>query len=120
MTPGLDPVARILVVDDEVEVQAVVCELLAASGYHVTTARTCAEALAAIATSSFDLVITDLRLPDGGGEGLLRELAHRHPSLARRLIVLTGDPAATPGVPVITKPFDLDAVLRTVAAHLSG
>jgi CheY-like chemotaxis protein len=116
----VDQAPRILVVDDEVEVQAVVCELLEASGYQVTAARTCAEALAAMAASPVDLVITDLRLPDGGGEDLLAAIAQRHPSLARRLIVLTGDPAAAPAVPVIAKPFDLAGVLRTVAAHLSG
>jgi two-component system response regulator PilR (NtrC family) len=115
----VDPPPRILVVDDEAEVQAVVCDLLAAGGYHVMAARTCAEALAAVTTTEFDLVITDLRLPDGGGEALLQEIARRQPSLARRLIVLTGDPLAAPGVPVIPKPFDLEGVLRTVAAHLS-
>lgn len=51
--------------------------LLARRGYSVTVATTLAEATHAVATERFDLLISDLGLPDGSGLDLVRQLSSR-------------------------------------------
>jgi signal transduction histidine kinase/ActR/RegA family two-component response regulator len=65
---------RILVVEDHVSTLHVLRWLLERDGHQVTTAATVGAALAAAAAKTFDLVITDLGLPDGTGTDLMRKL----------------------------------------------
>ena len=62
MTPG-----RILVVDDEPQIRRVMRATLAAQGYEVHDARTGEDALNAIRTNRFDLVLLDMNMPGMGG-----------------------------------------------------
>jgi len=55
--------------------------LLNRGGYAVTLATTLAEAMAAINTHTFDLLLCDLGLPDGSGLDLVRALSLRSPKL---------------------------------------
>ena len=55
--------------------------LLQAGGHRVTVAGTVAAALAAAEDCVPDLLVSDLGLPDGGGDDLMRALARRHPGL---------------------------------------
>ena len=67
--------ARVLVVDDEPQIQRVLRPSLTASGYEVREAATGREALAAVsAEHSPDLIILDLGLPDMDGKEVLRKL----------------------------------------------
>jgi CheY-like chemotaxis protein len=110
---------RILVVDDEVDVQDVVNDFLTEGGYQVDSVTTAQEALEAVARCPYDLIISDRRLPGVGGDALVAELVRRRPGLADRIILLTGDFAEVRGpLPVIRKPFDLEAVLHAVQARL--
>lgn len=111
---------RILLVDDEADVQDVVAELLTGVGYDVDAVASGEDALDAVACCPYDLVISDLRLPGCSGTTLNGEIARRHPRLANRIILLTGeldDPAGS--LPVIRKPFSVGDVLHVVAAHLA-
>ena len=65
---------RLLLVEDHESTLQVLSQLLARAGHEVTSARTVAGALAAAASHEFDLVISDLGLPDGTGTDLMREL----------------------------------------------
>ena len=65
---------RILVVDDEAELQSVVTRALTHDGHTVGTAVDLASAREAVATAPPDLVVLDLALPDGFGLELCREL----------------------------------------------
>ena len=58
----------------------------------------------------FDLLVSDLAMPDGDGRELYRQLRHRYPALAKRLVVLTGDVLGT--VPADLPEFDRDALLE--------
>ncbi|WP_119388433.1 response regulator [Taklimakanibacter lacteus] len=64
---------RILVVDDEPQIQRFLKLGLNAGGFSVTTAATAAEALKAIASSAPDLVLLDLGLPDLDGKEVIRQ-----------------------------------------------
>ncbi|MBW8318092.1 MAG: response regulator [Rhizobium sp.] len=66
--------SRILVVDDEPQIQRFLKPSLAAAGYDVIEAATGAEALKAVATQAPDLVILDLGLPDMDGKEVIASL----------------------------------------------
>lgn len=66
--------SRILVVDDEPQIQRFLKPSLTAAGYEVVAAVTGAEALKAVATQAPDLVILDLGLPDMDGKEVIASL----------------------------------------------
>ena len=78
---------RILLVEDHEDTARVMSRLLSRLGYTVEAAGTCAAALELAGAQSFDLVISDLGLPDGNGLELMRRLLERGPI---RGIALTG------------------------------
>jgi two-component system CheB/CheR fusion protein len=78
---------RILLVEDHEDTARVMTRLLAQVGYDVETARGIAAARALVSNRPFDLVISDLGLPDGSGNDLMRELRDRH---GLKGIALTG------------------------------
>jgi PAS domain S-box-containing protein len=115
----------ILIVDDEPGVSEVLAELLMIDGHQVDTVSNGAAALRRLEERSYDLILSDLRMPELDGPGLYRELERRHPALCQRLVFLTGD-VMTPetqaflagtAVPAVRKPFSLDEV-RRVARHM--
>jgi CheY-like chemotaxis protein len=65
---------RILVVDDEPQIQRFLKPALRAAGYDVISAEKGAQALKAIAMSAPDVVILDLGLPDIEGKDIIREV----------------------------------------------
>jgi CheY-like chemotaxis protein len=69
---------RILVVEDHADTAAALVNLLTEMGHEVTLAGTVAEALAADAREPIELVVSDIGLPDGSGDQLMRELVARH------------------------------------------
>src|SRR4051812_28965556 len=73
--------ARILHVDDHQDTRLMMAALLAESGYGVLTAGTVAEGLALAREVEFDLFILDVRLPDGTGVELGRELRTLRPGV---------------------------------------
>jgi len=65
---------RLLLVEDHVDTARTLARLLRLSGYQVRTAGTVAEGLAAAAADRFDLLISDLGLPDASGHDLMRQV----------------------------------------------
>jgi PAS domain S-box-containing protein len=82
---------RLLIVDDEPGIIEVLREVLRGSGNSVDTANNGVEALKLIARSHYDLIISDMRMPDMDGEALYNKLRETHPEISRRVIFLTGD-----------------------------
>ena len=81
--------ARILVVDDEPDITALVAYHLARAGYQVKTAGTGPEALQAIAAEPPDLVVLDLMLPGRSGHEVLEEIRRREETRDVGVILLT-------------------------------
>ena len=77
MAGGDSPRKRILMVDDHADTNAAMKRLLSRLGYEVQTADCVQSALLVADTESFDILISDLGLPDGSGIDLLRELTVR-------------------------------------------
>jgi two-component system chemotaxis family response regulator WspR len=80
--------ARILMVDDSAVVRALVSGCLRSAGYEVEEASNGAIALRALEAGSFDLVITDLKMPEMGGLAMLAQIRRR--DLGPEVIILTG------------------------------
>jgi DNA-binding response OmpR family regulator len=72
---------RLLLVEDHASTSNTLESLLGRRGFRVTTAASLAEARAAAARDSFDILISDLGLPDGDGYGLLAEFRRKQPRL---------------------------------------
>lgn len=77
----------LLFVEDHEATMVIMAKLLRRRGHHVVTAASCAEALSLAATQRFDFVISDLGLPDGSGQELMRSLRDHH---SLRGIALSG------------------------------
>lgn len=78
-----DRTVRLLFVEDHADTSAIMSRLLASMGYNVTTADGVTAALRAFDASScpFDVVISDIGLPDGSGLDLMRQLRARCPEM---------------------------------------
>lgn len=111
----------VLVVDDEPDLCTLYELTLLREGYEVRTAGSLKEALSALEEANYAAVITDMRLPDGTGLDLLRELARLGRS--EKSIVITAYGSAENAVDALkagafdylTKPVDLKAFRNTVA-----
>ena len=124
--PAPAPQARLLVVDDEADLAALMRDLLESAGYDVATAESGAIALELLDTARFDAIVSDLRMPDMDGAGLWREVSARHPELAGRMLFVTGDTLSpnarqflkdSKGLS-LDKPFSKADLLAKVAALL--
>ena len=124
---------RILVVDDETLALEGIREHLERGGHGIETARNGKDALALLESTSFDIVLTDLRMPVMDGNALIRAVQDRNPDMP--IIVMTGHTqpelerqALDDGaLMVLRKPLrlrQLTTILRRVVAqnapHLSG
>jgi len=117
---------RILVIDDEPDLRTLYELTLLREGYLVETAGTVAQARDALANERFDLVITDMRLPDGMGTELLKSL--RGQQRSERCVVITAYGSAENAVEslkagafdYLTKPVDLKQFRSVVAAAMQG
>ncbi len=117
---------RVLVIDDEPELADVMREMLEGAGYEVATAESGAVALELLATARFDLVVSDLRMPDMDGAGLWREVSAHFPQLAHRMLFVTGDTLSPDArqflrnarCAALDKPFSKAALLKRVAELL--
>jgi PAS domain S-box-containing protein len=69
---------RVLLVEDHPDTREVLARLLDAANYAVTTAGSVAAALQLAAAERFDVVVSDLGLPDGTGYDLMQQLRDRH------------------------------------------
>lgn len=117
---------KILVVDDEPHIQHYMRAALEAWGHSVQTASNGSEALTIVGSSTFDVIVTDLRMPTQGGREFYEELCQRNPDAAARVVFATGDTVRgdtmqfleSQGQPFLRKPFTLnelrDALARVV------
>lgn len=137
--PGDDPAAleaddvqqpvgvRVLVVDDEEPVSGLLGRLLRELGHDPQIATSGTEALACLERETFDLVLTDVKMPGMSGFDLHQAIARRDPNLARRVVFVTGDTlsAATQarlaqtGNAYLAKPFAIEKLEELVRTLLS-
>jgi signal transduction histidine kinase len=118
----------VLIVDDEAALAEVVAEAVERDGHHTGIAASGAMALEMLARESYDLIISDTKMPRLDGETFYAELQRRFPRLRDRVIFLTGDVLSADkreflertGAPYLAKPCDLDEIRRAVHRLLAG
>jgi DNA-binding NtrC family response regulator len=84
--------ARVLVVDDEEDVRRYLVDVLVNAGFETAEARNGREALSRLAASPFELVITDLVMPEQEGMETIGEIRKRYPNV--RIVAISGAFAA--------------------------
>ncbi|HUJ72569.1 MAG TPA: ATP-binding protein, partial [Verrucomicrobiae bacterium] len=123
--PGAEQ-RRLLIVDDEPGIVEVLREALSSRGYHTETACNGAEALQRIAAQDFDLIISDLCMPEMSGEKLFAAIGEQYPHMQERMVFVTGDtvsPASRrfldeSGTGWLSKPFNISSIELLVKNHL--
>jgi len=116
---------RILVVDDEPVVNQSCRRVLTEAGFEVQTAQSGREGLSRACTQEFDLVITDLKMPDLDGMNLIRSLRKQRPNTA--IVVITGYGTISSAIEAtrlgvaqyIEKPFTPEELSRAVNGALA-
>lgn len=111
---------RILVVDDEGPLATLIAEVLSSDGHRVDTAPNGLAALARVEHNDYDLILSDLRMPELDGPGLYRELERRRPELLSRIAFVTGSAHSAnmeqflerTGVPILYKPFRVEQLSK--------
>jgi CheY-like chemotaxis protein len=120
--------SRVLVVDDESIIAQLIADVLGGEGFEVDTAPHGLAALDRLANRTYDIILSDLRMPELDGLGLFREIEQRYPQMLRRFVFITGTSEHTDyrgfiddvKVPVLTKPFDMMNLVRVVRSRLAG
>jgi two-component system response regulator AtoC len=121
MTTPAFPQRRILVVDDEPLVCDAVKMMLNFDGHVVETVGGAKEALAMLASSEFDLVITDFEMPVMKGDELAAAIKARDPKQPIVMITAYAEMLQASGNPltgvdfVISKPFLLENLREAIA-----
>ena len=120
--------ARILVAEDEESLRSLIARALIQDGHEVTTANDGAEALDMLAREqgTFELLLTDIRMPVMDGIALALSAARDHPSLT--ILLMTGyadQRERASGLEalihdVITKPFSLATIRGVVNEALAA
>ena len=118
----------ILVVDDESIIAQLIADVLGGEGYEVDTAPHGLAALDRLVNRTYDVILSDLRMPELDGLGFFREIEQRYPDMLRRFVFITGTSEHTDyqgfidevKVPVLTKPFDMVDLVRVVQDRLAA
>ena len=117
---------KILLIEDDISFCKLLERFLLKKAYDVTIAFSAEEARLAIKKESFDLILTDLRLPDSDGIGLMKEFKDSYPDIP--VILMTGYSDVNTAVKAIkngaadyiSKPFNPDEVLLVITNALQS
>lgn len=116
---------HVLVVDDEADIRELIVLTLMRMGIEADTADTCAHAYARLAERSYDLCLTDMRLPDGDGLSLLTHIASKYGNTPVAVITAYGSTenavaALKSGAfDYLSKPIQLKQLRELITAALS-
>ncbi len=108
---------RVLVIDDEPDIRELLNLTLSRMGLKVTTAEDLGQARSQLSANTFSFCLTDMRLPDGNGLDLVKEISEKYPELPCAVITAHGkvedavNALKMGAFDFVSKPVDL-AVLR--------
>jgi two-component system response regulator HydG len=114
--------STILIIDDDEDLCENLWDLFHSRGFRVAVAHTEKQAIEALHGDDYQVILVDLKLPEGDGRSILRRVHEQHPG--SRTILITGHPEEFSDViagvagqgpdAVCYKPFDLKSLLRTI------
>jgi DNA-binding response OmpR family regulator len=120
MLPFLKKKIRVLLLDDDPSMQRLVSTILKRAGCRVDVFLTGRDALGAISTQDYDVLLLDLMMPHEGGMTVIRHLREKKPEMLRRAVVLTAssesviDSVSDGVAAIVLKPFKAEQLIDTV------
>ena len=113
---------RILYVEDDSEIRRAMAQLLSLEGYDVAVVGSAEEALVALGSNRYDLLLTDYRLPAHNADWLIAQAKAQNRLDWTQVIVLSAEARAhgLDGYRFFRKPVDLDVLLAELAEALGG
>ncbi len=114
---------KILVVEDDFDIQEILLNFLQEAGYDVTVANDGVEALSVFTDNQFDLILLDIMLPKIDGFGVCELIRKQSQIPIIMLTALSGEEEQIRGLDLqvddyITKPFSMPVLVRKIAAVL--
>ena len=113
---------RILIVEDDADTREILACLLESEVHHVDRVASGDEALDLLADRAYDVIMSDFHMPNMDGGELYRQIEHRWPHLAPRVVLATAEAAAAFGPQnrrgprlVLRKPYTLERVRQMIA-----
>lgn len=112
-------VPKVLVIDDDEDTLAVLRKVLVGKEFNVDAADSARGALSKMVNENYDVVISDIHMPDFDGKKLFLFIEHYMPEYRHRLLFLTGDTESVDtqtflqqcACPYTFKPIDFDQLL---------
>jgi two-component system, NtrC family, response regulator PilR len=120
VTPGAEKGPALLIIDDEAGILEMLTIVFHKEGFQVMGARSCVEGLSRLEASRYDLVLTDLKMPDGSGFDILKRSKELSPGTP--VIMITAYTSTKTAIEAlkagaydyISKPFDVDELKHVV------
>ena len=117
---------HILLIDDDEDILHVIGKALSKEQFDLETANSARKAVQLLARGDYDVVLSDIRMPDFDGKQLFEFLEQHLPELKTHVIFLTGDTGnpntleflQKSGRPYLSKPVDIPALLNLVRQYL--
>jgi two-component system, NtrC family, response regulator AtoC len=112
---------KVLIVDDETNIRLVLSAMLKKEGYNVASATDGLEAIQVLRAGNIDVVVTDLKMPNLDGMGLLDHITGHYPEVPVIIITAHGTVATAVealkkgALDYITKPFELDDLKNIIS-----
>ena len=115
--------SKILIVEDDLSIQALLHDFIQEAGYDVVLASDGVEALAKYSEQAFDLVLLDIMLPKIDGYGVCEVIRQKSDVPIIMLTALDGEQNQIRGLDLqaddyITKPFSMPVLIRKISAVL--
>jgi len=116
----------ILVVDDESSIQTLLRDVLNMDGHQVDVASSGAEALRCMFDRQYDLIVTDIKMPEMSGQEFYRRVREIDREQAERMVFITGDTVNVAtrqflqriSNPCLVKPFKVEEIREIVERQL--
>lgn len=117
--------ATVLICEDDQAISLLLETILRRAGAKSITARSGEEALALLASESFDAVVLDLMMPRVNGYAVLDYMRQERPELVRKTVVVSAFSGAMKEPPTdvagfFSKPFDVSALSSRVSSLIDG
>ncbi len=118
--------AHLLIVEDDFEMRDLLRKVLEKEGYRVSVAGDGHEALVLLSPGAFDLVVTDMLMPEDGGLELLQVIRETHPGLPVIIITAFGDWGSYSralelgAAAFISKPLKMAELIGAIHTALAG
>jgi signal transduction histidine kinase/ActR/RegA family two-component response regulator len=118
---------RILVIEDESQIRQLLQDILKSLGHQVEVAGNGRIALGMIEQKNYDLIISDVKMPELSGAEFFAAIKRKGTALERKIIFVTGDLmnpetlqfVESTGRPWLGKPFDIDSIAKTISDCLA-